>query len=104
MKRQKPPIQPVAVHDHFDGSAHCVQCGGICMLTGAEKALTEMIRWRMEAISMAHGLGLNMMELGTLKRIGVDVEAFMARARETRDLDYVGHAPLMPADEIKPSE
>ncbi len=30
------------VHDHFAGSAHCVECGGHCTLTGADMAYTAL--------------------------------------------------------------
>ena len=32
------------VHDHFDGSFHCVECGGKCVLSGDDEAITQLIR------------------------------------------------------------
>jgi hypothetical protein len=32
------------IHDHYDGSAHCVECGGPCRLVGSELALTRVVR------------------------------------------------------------
>jgi hypothetical protein len=69
----------INLHDHFDGSAHCIQCGGECRLSGAELALTEMIRWQFEAIARGAAF-LSYAERSTLERIGVDIEAFMQRA------------------------
>jgi hypothetical protein len=34
----------MTIHDHFDGSAHCVECKGICALGGEEAALTGFVR------------------------------------------------------------
>ncbi len=31
-------------HDHFDGSAHCVECKGPCRLIGTEMAYTALVR------------------------------------------------------------
>ena len=32
------------IHDHFNGSLHCVECSGPCLLTGSSLAVTEMVR------------------------------------------------------------
>ena len=32
------------IHDHFDGSANCVQCGGECRLDDASMAFTAIFR------------------------------------------------------------
>lgn len=37
-----------AIHDHFDGSAHCVECGGPCRLTGGDLDLTMLVRYLFE--------------------------------------------------------
>jgi hypothetical protein len=67
------------VHDHFNGSAHCVECGGDCRLTGAERALTEMVRWRLEKNPW-----LNLLERSTVESVGASVEKLIARAKATR--------------------
>lgn len=71
--------RPSPVHDHFDGSAHCAECGGPCRLTGVERALTEMVRWHLEQKPW-----LNMLERETLVRVGADPDALVRRAKETR--------------------
>lgn len=78
-------IEPdVEVHDHFDGSSNCVQCGGECRLKGPNLVVTELVRWMLEDAAMRHpGAWVNMMAAGTLRRAGVDVEAFQKRAVET---------------------
>lgn len=43
------PISPlIVVHDQFDGSAHCIECGGDCRLTGIERAYTKLVRFTLE--------------------------------------------------------
>ena len=42
------------VHDHFDGSAHCLECSGRCTLAGDELAATELIRFLLEYFESAH--------------------------------------------------
>lgn len=37
------------IHDHFDGSAHCVECGGPCTLTGDSLYLTRVVRDLLES-------------------------------------------------------
>lgn len=44
----------LAVHDHFDGSANCIQCGGPCELEGSDLFLTEIVREMVEAWDL-HG-------------------------------------------------
>ena len=72
------------IHDHFDGSMHCVECGGKCRLSGDALTATELARWLLE--SRARGPSqrawLNLSEQGTLKRAGVDVDRFCQRATE----------------------
>lgn len=65
------------IHDHFEGSAHCVECGGPCKLTGDARALTEMIRWRLEARPF-----LNPSERETIRKAGGDPDKLIARAKE----------------------
>lgn len=75
---------PVAIHDHFDGSAHCVECAGPCQLTGAERHLTSVIRWMFEraAIVDEHPALWGLMR-DALVDAGLDVERHWKRARET---------------------
>ncbi len=41
---KRKPNPPLLVHDHFDGSAHCVECQGECRLAGHELFSTQIIR------------------------------------------------------------
>lgn len=43
------------IHNHFNGSAHCVECNGSCCLTGMDKHLTQYVRYTMEYLDMQHG-------------------------------------------------
>lgn len=43
------PSQHMRIHDHFSGSANCVQCKGWCKLTGDELQVTRFIRAALEA-------------------------------------------------------
>jgi hypothetical protein len=45
----------MTIHDHFDGSAHCVECQGPCLLTGEDRTVTELARHIMEFFAYAHG-------------------------------------------------
>lgn len=36
------------VHDHFDGSAHCVECKGSCQLSGDALNVTRLVRSTIE--------------------------------------------------------
>jgi len=67
------------IHDHFDGSAHCVECAGRCRLTGTELALTQMVRYRLELSPW-----MNICERAVLAEMGVDPEKLIARAKATR--------------------
>ena len=75
---------PIEVHDHFDGSAHCVQCGGPCKLTGALLFFTQLTRWLFECeVFQNRPLALGLMGQ-TLADAGVNIPAFKKRALETR--------------------
>ena len=77
-----PKIPPVAVHDHFDGASHCVECEGPCHLTGAEYHLSELVR--MVLISNVRtGAGLSTAEVGAMQDAGVDLKRFLVRARQS---------------------
>ena len=69
------------VHDHFDGSANCIECRGRCRLTGADRALTEMVRWEAQRW-ITQRTGPNMMMKATLETLGLDVDRLMATAAE----------------------
>lgn len=71
------------VHDHFEGSAHCVECGGDCKLTGTEMAYTALMRWLFDG--EANGSIMSHNALGQIARSGVDIEKFRTRARDQRD-------------------
>jgi hypothetical protein len=42
------------IHDHLDGSAHCVECGGSCRLTGDDLEVTRLVRFITEYFAMSH--------------------------------------------------
>ena len=44
----------MVVHDHFDGSAHCIECAGSCLLVGDDRAITDLVRWTLEFVESAH--------------------------------------------------
>lgn len=72
------------IHDHFDGSAHCVECQGKCKLTGADLALTQLVRYMFAAWAWSlHGQKPNHMTCVVLKDLGVDLDATLARAKES---------------------
>lgn len=75
------------IHDHFDGSAHCVECQGPCKLTGAARIATELVRWqfaqiaRQKARNIVNGAFLDTMMVDTLQRAGVEIGRFMERTK-----------------------
>ena len=69
------------IHDHFDGAANCVQCGGDCRLEGAELAFTALLRYLFDGEAYGSGF-LPAMAIAHLRRIGVDVDAFRKRANK----------------------
>ncbi len=68
------------VHDHFDGSAHCVECFGKCKLAGAELALTTLVRIIFESWAI-HGQAPNYMTKKALAEV-CDVQAMRKRATD----------------------
>lgn len=67
------------VHDHFSGSAHCLECGGHCQLNGPAIALTALIRWLFE--SELSGQSIPYPVERQLKESGIHVERFRERAK-----------------------
>jgi len=68
------------IHDHYEGAAHCVECGGPCALTGDDLKVTNLIRAIVETAAF-HGHGFNWLARDALNDLGVDVDAACARAR-----------------------
>lgn len=69
------------IHDHFNGSAHCVECQGQCRLTGDERAVTALIRFTLERLAYRDE-GLSSFQVDALLQLGIDPGRFMLRARE----------------------
>lgn len=68
----------IRIHDHFDGSAHCIECGGPCRLPDDERRVTSLVRYLFESSRY-----MNMMMRSVLEEFGVDIPAFQKRASET---------------------
>lgn len=83
-KRKRKVGEAVVVHDHFDGSAHCVQCGGDCRLTGAERLLTDLVRSLLEREAMFGGV-LYWLGYSAFERHGIDWQAMLVRAKLAAD-------------------
>lgn len=73
----------VVIHDHFDGCANCVECGGPCRLTGEQRLLTELIRWIFEKWARDQFF-LDEMTKSTLVKFCVDIGAVQRRAEATK--------------------
>ena len=69
-----------AIHDHFQGSGHCVECGGACRLLGSDRALTEIVRWIYEQWFLWGGS--NSWVEKTIREAGYDPDKFKKRAAE----------------------
>lgn len=74
--------EQATVHDHFDGSANCIECKGWCKLHGTEMAYTALVRWLFKG--EAPGLLMQISVERQLKSSGVDVVKFRARVEANR--------------------
>lgn len=76
---------PPRVHDHYGGSARCIECGGACRLEGAERVLTDVIRFYFEgeAITRRAGMAMSLSMQLALERAGVDIDRHRRRAAES---------------------
>lgn len=91
-KKFVPPSPPL-IHDHFDGSAHCVDCGGGAPAFSiveceqqegtAARVATELARWICERYAMLGWKKLPHGEASTLRKAGVDPDRFYQRAIDT---------------------
>lgn len=70
------------VHDHFDGSAHCVECGGDCMLKGSDMLATQLVRQVCEQAAL-NDEPLIEYTANILRHAGLDVGSIMRRAIAT---------------------
>lgn len=66
-------------HDHFDGSAHCVECGGPCRLTGSEMAYTALVRSVFDCAAFCGQIPPHSM-MQQLIRSGIDAKKLWNRA------------------------
>jgi hypothetical protein len=71
------------IHDHFDGSANCVECEGACSLSGDARWLTEMVRWLLAGRAHKGAPFLTVLEKGTIDAAGADSLRLITRAHET---------------------
>lgn len=79
----------MTIHDHFDGSAHCIECAGPCHLpVSDERAVSEMIRFTLEYFTINHRGWLPMLMADSLKRLLGDTRLveFQARAKATNPM------------------
>ena len=73
----------MTIHDHFDGSAHCVECKGHCQQTGFERGATEIVRWMLERFAYRGFRHVPVSEAESIRKMGADPEKLMQRAVET---------------------
>lgn len=78
------------VHDHFDGSAHCVECGGTCKLTGDERAVTEVVRWTLEFAESVHKGWMWDFQKDALGRLVGDPEVLKKLQRRSAETNLGG--------------
>lgn len=74
------------VHDHFDGSAHCVECGGNCVLTGGDLLATALVRELFEGAVVSGNRFLVTRFDFILRQVPFDMDLFWRRAE-----DSLGH-------------
>lgn len=73
----------MGIHDHFDGSAHCVECGGSCKLTGATLTLTQLVRALCEAEVVWVGFRIPQFVVNVLEHGSFRLSPFRERAKAT---------------------
>lgn len=73
--------QPAKIHDHFDGSANCIECGGACKLEGDSLALTNVVRAYFEECVRTKRPVYPWMS-HFLKDAGLDIAKHWARAKK----------------------
>lgn len=80
-KKKPNPVAGAVIHDHFDGSSNCVECGGECQLTGGNLLATQLARSLVEhaVISGQRVLG---MEAHYLEKAGYDPEQMLTRCQQ----------------------
>lgn len=80
-KRNKPAYEPMPIiHDHFDGSTNCVECGGDCQLFGCDLAYSNLLRAMFEAEAY-HGQKIAYMAEWCMRGANVPIEKFRERAK-----------------------
>ena len=70
------------IHDHFDGSAHCVECDGPCKLTGDSLHLTQVVRAYFEECAITRRKPWPWMAY-YLKQTGLDINKHLRRAYQS---------------------
>lgn len=70
------------IHDHFDGTEFCVQCNGRCKLDGLAMFASSMVRYAIYA-AVQNNRSLPHMVKYSIREAGLDVDALMARCRES---------------------
>lgn len=82
-RRIRSRFDGAVIHDHFDGSAHCIECGGDCRLTGGDALATQLIRGLFEAATVSgNRFWVSRFDF-TLKDADFDMDRFYRRAEET---------------------
>lgn len=76
-------VETVTIHDHLDGSNHCVECGGPCTLTGDDLAVTMLVRTVFVHLAFSGYRTVPPAMKQALESLGVNVETFMERANGT---------------------
>lgn len=72
------------IHDIFDGSFHCRECSGPCLLTGEARHLTRIVRYLFEMAVLGNNsyLVLGGMMQPALEDAGVNPHLFLIRAKQ----------------------
>jgi hypothetical protein len=70
------------IHDHFDGSANCVECGGPCQLDGSDLLATQLLRIGFEYAALSGSIPPMIYEF-VLEHADIDWRPLWKRAVET---------------------
>lgn len=73
------------IHDHFGGTAHCIECEGPCVLSGDDRAASALVRYTLEFAEKVHkGWMWDFTRDALLELLGpARLSKFQRRAEET---------------------
>jgi hypothetical protein len=75
----------VTIHDHFSGSANCLECRGFCTLVGDDLAVTKLVRFTFEQMQRT-GIKWSFIEDALQSLLGPRTKQFYQRSAEMSEI------------------